>query len=91
MYTSSLIQQYDHSSLDDDSNRSTVERIFVGSIAPHAISIALLIVAIVGYSLIAAFTAGGDPDPGAMAQFNTVSGTQLFPIATIFLTVVTAG
>ena len=67
------------------------KRILAGGIAPHAISIALLVVAIVGYSLVAAFATGGEPDPGSMQQFTTVSGTQLFPVVTILLTAVTAG
>ncbi|MFD1643651.1 hypothetical protein [Halohasta litorea] len=66
------------------------KRILAGGIAPHAISITLLIVVIIGYTFLVSFATGGEPDPGSMQQFNTVSGTQLFPIVTILLTVPTA-
>ena len=66
------------------------KQIAVGGIAPYVISTGLLIVAIVGYTFLLAFGSGGEPDPGAVQQFNTISGTQIFPIATILLTIVTA-
>lgn len=67
------------------------KQIVVGGIAPHVISTGLLIVAIVGYTFLLTFGSGGEPDPGALQQFNTVSGTQIYPLVTILLTVVTAG
>lgn len=67
------------------------KQIVVGGIAPHVISTGLLIVTIVGYTFLLVFQTGGEPDPGALQQFNTVSGTQILPIATILLTVITAG
>jgi hypothetical protein len=67
------------------------KQIVVGGIAPHVISTGLLIIAIVAYTFLLAFGTGGDPDPGALQQFNTVSGTQIFPVVTILLTVVAAG
>ena len=67
------------------------KQIVVGGIAPHVISTGLLIIAIVAYTFLLAFGTGGEPDPGALQQFNTVSGTQIFPVVTILLTVVTAG
>lgn len=67
------------------------KQIVVGGIAPHVISTGLLIVAIVAYTFILAFGSGGEPDPGALQEFNTVSGTQVYPIVTILLTVVAAG
>ena len=67
------------------------KQIVVGGIAPHVISTGLLIVAIVGYTFLVAFGTGGEPDPNALQQFNTVSGTLIFPIVTILLTVVAAG
>lgn len=66
------------------------KQIVVGGIAPHVISTGLLIVAIVAYTFLLAFGSGGEPDPGSLQQFNTVSGTQVYPIVTILLTVVTA-
>lgn len=67
------------------------KQIVVGGIAPHVISTGLLIVAIVAYTFLLAFGTGGEPDGAALQQFNTVSGTQVYPIVTILLTVVTAG
>jgi len=67
------------------------KQVVVGGIAPHVISTGLLIVAIVGYSFLLAFGSGGEPDPGALQEFNTVSGTQVYPIVTILLTALTAG
>ncbi|WP_227379985.1 hypothetical protein [Haladaptatus halobius] len=67
------------------------KQIVVGGIAPHVISTGLLIVAIVGYTFLLVFQTGGEPDPGALQQFNTVSGTQIYPVVTILLTVVAAG
>jgi len=67
------------------------KQIVVGGIAPHVISTGLLIVAIVGYTFLLAFGTGGEPDPDALQQFNTVSGTQIYPVVTILLTVVAAG
>lgn len=65
-------------------------RIVAGGIAPHAISIVGLVVAIFGYTLLVAFGTGGEPDQGSLRQFNTVFGTQLFPLAVVLLTVVAA-
>ncbi|WP_226007980.1 hypothetical protein [Natrinema salinisoli] len=66
------------------------KQIAVGGIAPHVISTGLLIASIVAYTFLLAFGTGGEPDPGSLQQFNTVSGTQIYPIVTILLTVVTA-
>ncbi|XVH31287.1 hypothetical protein ACNS7O_12955 [Haloferacaceae archaeon DSL9] len=66
------------------------KRVAVGGIAPHAISIGLLVAAIVAYTFLLALGTGGEPDQGSLEQFNVVVGTQLFPIATILLTVLTA-
>jgi hypothetical protein len=63
------------------------KRILAGGIAPHALSIGLLVVAIVAYTFLLAFGTGGEPDQGSLDQFNTVVGTQLFPIVTILLTI----
>lgn len=65
-------------------------QIIVGGIAPHVISTGVLIVAIVSYSFLLAFGPGGGPDPESLQEFNTVSGTQLYPLVTILLTVATA-
>ncbi|WP_207592883.1 hypothetical protein [Halomontanus rarus] len=67
------------------------KQIVVGGIAPHVLSTGLLIVAIVAYTFLLAFGTGGEPDPGALQEFNTISGTQIYPIVTILLTVVAAG
>jgi hypothetical protein len=63
------------------------KQIIVGGIAPHVISTGLLIVAIIAYTFLLAFGTGGEPDPGSLQQFNTVSGTQVYPIVTILLTI----
>ncbi|WP_267643911.1 hypothetical protein [Haloarchaeobius amylolyticus] len=67
------------------------KQIVVGGIAPYVISTGLLIAGIVVYTFVVAFGTGGEPAPNALQQFNTVSGTILFPIATILLTVVASG
>ena len=67
------------------------KQIVLGGVAPHVISTGVLIAAIVGYTFLLAFGSGGQPDGGALNQFNTVSGTQVYPIASILLTAVTAG
>lgn len=66
------------------------KRIIVGGLAPHVISITLLIVVIIAYTILVAFGTGGEPDQGSLDQFNTLFGTQLFPVVTILLTVVAA-
>jgi hypothetical protein len=66
------------------------KRIVVGGLAPHVLSIALLIVAIITYTILVAFGTGGEPDQGSLDQFNTLFGTQLFPVVTILLTIVAA-
>jgi hypothetical protein len=63
------------------------KRIIVGGIAPHALSTGLLIVAIIAYTFLLAFGTGSEPNQATLDQFNTVVGTQLFPIVTILLTV----
>lgn len=63
------------------------KRIIAGSIAPHALSIGLLIVAIIAYTFLVAFGTGSEPTQGSLDRFNTVIGTQIFPIVTILLTV----
>jgi hypothetical protein len=62
------------------------KRIVVGGIAPHVISIALLIVAIIAYTILAAFGTGGEPGQGTIHQLNTL----LFPLSTILITLVAA-
>ncbi|SIQ82416.1 hypothetical protein SAMN05421858_0521 [Haladaptatus litoreus] len=64
------------------------KRIIAGGIAPHAISVVGIIVAIVGYTVLVAFGTGSEPDAGSLQQFNTVISMQIFPVATILLTVV---
>lgn len=66
------------------------KQIVVGGVAPHVVSTGLLIASIVAYTFLLAFGTGGEPDPGALQQFNTVSGTQIYPIATVMLTIVAA-
>ena len=63
------------------------KRIIAGGIAPHALSIGLLIVAIIAYTFLLAFGTGGEPDQASLDQFNTVVGTQLFPVVAILLTI----
>jgi hypothetical protein len=63
------------------------KRIIAGGIAPHALSIGLLIVAIIAYTFLVAFGTGSEPAQGSLDRFNTVIGTQIFPIVTILLTV----
>lgn len=65
-------------------------RIIAGGIAPHALSIAVLVAAVVGYTLVLAFGTGGEPDQGALQQFNTAFSTWIFPLLTILLTAVAA-
>ena len=65
-------------------------RIVVGGIATHALSIVLLVVVIVGYSLFATSGTGGQPTETAIQQFATTSGALLFPALTILLTVFAA-
>lgn len=66
------------------------KRIIVGGLAPHVISIALLVVAIIAYTILVALGTGGEPDQSSLNQFNTLFGTQLFPVVTILLTAVAA-
>jgi len=66
------------------------KRIIAGGIAPHAISIGLLVVVTVGYTFVLTFRTGGEPDQGSLQQFNVLFGTQLVPLLTILLTVVAA-
>lgn len=62
------------------------KRIIVGGIAPHVVSIALLIVAIIAYTILAAFVTGREPDQGLIHLLNTL----LFPIGTVLITIVAA-
>lgn len=63
------------------------KRIIAGGVAPHALSIGLLIVAIIAYTFLLAFGTGGESDQASLDQFNTVVGMQLFPLVTILLTI----
>ncbi|WP_267643494.1 hypothetical protein [Haloarchaeobius amylolyticus] len=67
------------------------KQIVVGGIVPHVISTGLLIAWLVAYTFLLAFQTGGEPDGGALQQFSTISGTLIFPLLTILLTVVAAG
>ncbi|WP_132059214.1 hypothetical protein [Halorussus amylolyticus] len=66
------------------------KRIVAGGVAPHAISVGVLVVAIVGYTVVASFVALGEPDQAAFGQWNAVLATWVFPALTILLTAAAA-
>lgn len=66
------------------------KRIAAGGVAPHAISVGVLVVAIVGYTVVASLAALGEPNRAALGQFNAVLATWVFPALTILSTVAAA-
>lgn len=66
------------------------KRIVAGGIAPHLVSVGALVLTIIAYTLLVVFGTGGGPDQVSLQQFNSVVGTQLFPLVTVLLTAVAA-
>lgn len=66
------------------------KRIAVGGIAPHAVSLGLLVLAIIVYSVVFAFQAPRAGNQASLDQFTVLVSTQVVPVLTILLTIVAA-
>lgn len=67
-----------------------LKHIVVGRIAPHAISIPLLVVAIVVYTFVLSFQAPGESIDSSLESFTVLVSTVIVPALTILLTVLAA-
>jgi uncharacterized protein YqgC (DUF456 family) len=66
------------------------KRIAVGGIAPHAVSLGVLVLAIIVYSFVFTFQTSGASNQVSLDQFTILVSTQVIPVLTILLTVVAA-
>ena len=66
------------------------KRVAVGGIAPHAVSLGILVLAIIGYSFVSAFQKPRTANQAALDQFTVLVSTQVVPVLTILLTIVAA-
>lgn len=66
------------------------KRIVAGGIAPHVVSIGVLVVAIVGYTFVVAFGIDGGPWQGSLTRFTATVSTWVFPAVTILATAAAA-
>lgn len=66
------------------------KRVAVGGIAPHAVSLGLLVLAIIIYSFVFGFQSPRTANQASFDQFTVLVSTQVVPVLTILLTIVAA-
>lgn len=65
------------------------KRIVAGGVAAHAVAVGALVLAIVVNTILVVFSTGS-PSQESISAFNSVVGTQLFPLLSILLTAIAA-